>query len=92
MHLVSPVVPPITAFRPLKKRKILPQIGSNEATYFLSFATSPKGAVCLPFRSELWRGIGSRGSELSSGFVAATPQVRGCLEGADSVLVRRKMC
>lgn len=67
--------------------------GQDGSTYFLSFATSPRGVVCLPFRSELWRGIASRGSELSSGFVGgATPQVRGCLGRVDSVLVRRKMC
>lgn len=61
-------------------------------TYFLSLATSPSGVFCLPLRSELWRGIVSRGSEVSSGFVGATPQFRGCLERVDSVLVRRKMC
>lgn len=84
-------VPPTTQVSDPKKDGP-PQVGPNRATYFLSFATSPDGAVCLPFRSELWRGSASRGSGLSSGFVAATPQVRGCLEEVDSVLVRRKMC
>lgn len=69
-----------------------PQEGKNGPTYFLSLAASPKGVVCLLFRSELWRGTASRGSELSSVFVGATPQVRVCLLRADSVFVRRKMC